>query len=64
MSVKSAGVQVGYDGFNLRANYAKTSRDGKLDLDIRGPAAGSTFAFRGASDRPSAQAGATACAER
>ncbi|MBN8482990.1 MAG: hypothetical protein J0L88_15500 [Xanthomonadales bacterium] len=43
--VKNVGVQVGYDWFNLKADYAKTSWDGKLDLDIRGPTAGLTFAF-------------------
>ena len=43
--VKNVGVQVGYDWFNLKADYAKTSWHGKLDLDIRGPTAGLTFAF-------------------
>ncbi len=42
---KNIGVQVGYDWFNLEADYAKTSWNGKLDLDIRGPTAGLTLAF-------------------
>jgi hypothetical protein len=43
--VKNVGVQVGYDWFNLKADYSKSSWSGALDLDIKGPTAGLTFAF-------------------
>ncbi|WP_440225191.1 hypothetical protein ACQQ2N_08045 [Dokdonella sp. MW10] len=43
--LKGVGVQLGYDWFNLDADYRKTSWNGNLDLTIRGPHAGMTFAF-------------------
>lgn len=42
---KGVGVQLGYDWFQLKANYEKPSWNGKLDLNIHGPTAGFTFAY-------------------
>jgi hypothetical protein len=42
---KGVGFQLGYDWFQLKADYAKPSWNGKLDLRIHGPTAGFTFAY-------------------
>lgn len=43
--VKGVGLQLGYDWFQLKADYSKPSWNGKLDLRIHGPTAGFTFAY-------------------
>lgn len=42
---KGVGAQIGYDWFQLKADYSKPSWDGKLDMRIHGPTAGLTFAY-------------------
>lgn len=42
---KGVGFQLGYDWFQLKADYAKPRWNGKLDLRIKGPTAGFTFAY-------------------
>lgn len=39
------GLQLGHDWFRLKADYTKRRWNGRLDLQIKGPTAGLTFAF-------------------